>query len=132
MITTGDARNILFDACKEFGIEDMSISWNIPNGKIKTERIVVIEPNSESLGMYWDDCFVRVNICVPDIDKGVANNIRLDELQRITKARFKNWTYGTHDGTAYHYRAQSVTKEEDAALECHYVYVRINFRVKNV
>lgn len=138
MITTGDIRNIIREACIELGQrigiseKDITLEWNIPNGKVTKERIVVIEPNSESLGIYWNDYFVRVNICVPDKYKGVATLQRLDELQRIAKARFEDWTYGTHDGTTYLYRAESVTKEEDATLECHYVYARILFRVKNV
>lgn len=140
MITTGDARNILYKAflkfgvefCKEFSEKDIDITWNIPNGKVTKERIVVIEPKDESRGTYWDNCFVRVNICVPDPDKGEAALRRLDELQRLVKVRFEDWTLGTHDGTTYHYRAESVTKEEDATLECHYVYARINFEIKNV
>ena len=48
MITTGDARNILFSACKGFGIKDMHTSWAIPVGKVNRERIVVITPPEQT------------------------------------------------------------------------------------
>ena len=48
MITTGDARNILFSACKGVGIKDMHTSWAIPEGKVNRERIVVITPPEQT------------------------------------------------------------------------------------
>lgn len=81
MITTGDARNILFSACKGVGIKDMHTSWAIPEGKVNRERIVVITPPEQTSDTYWENCFVAVNLCVPDI-KGEANLKRLDELER--------------------------------------------------
>lgn len=50
MITTGDARNILFSACKGVGIKDMHTSWAIPEGKVDRERIVVITPPEQTPG----------------------------------------------------------------------------------
>jgi len=42
------------------------------------------------------------------------------------------WTYGTRDGSAYRYRYENIGCEEDKDLGCHYVYVRVLFRVLNV
>ena len=60
MITTGDARNILFSACKGVGIKDMHTSWAIPEGKVNRERIVVITPPEQTSDTYWENCFVAV------------------------------------------------------------------------
>ena len=131
MITTGDARNILFSACKGVGIKDMHTSWAIPEGKVDRERIVVITPPEQTPDTYWENCFVAVNLCVPDI-KGEANLKRLDELERAAKARFKEWTYGTYDGSAYRYRYENIGREEDVNLGCHYIDIRVLFRVLNI
>ena len=107
MITTGDARNILFSACKGVGIKDMHTSWAIPEGKVNRERIVVITPPEQTSDTYW-------------------------ELERAAKARFKEWTYGTYDGSAYRYRYENIGREEDVNLGCHYIYIRVLFRVLNI
>lgn len=130
MITTGDARNILFLACKEFRIEDIFTSWAVPTGKITQDRIVVVSPPVQSHNAYWEICFIPVNFCVPDIN-GEANLKRIDEIERQVKARFKETTFGRYDGSAYTYQAESIAREEDAALECHYISARIIFRVLN-
>lgn len=131
MITTGDARNILFLACKEFGIKDIVTSWAIPTGKIMRDRIVVVSPTAQEAGTYWETCYLPVNFCVPDIG-GEANLIRLDELERIAKTRFQETTYGTFNGSAYTYQAERIGREEDKALGCHYIYVSIYFKVLNI
>lgn len=109
----------------------MHTSWAIPVGKVNRERIVVITPPEQTPDTYWENCFVAVNLCVPDI-KGEANLRRLDELERAAKARFKEWTYGTYDGSAYRYRYENIGREEDVNLGCHYIYIRVLFRVLNI
>ena len=131
MITTGDARNILVRDCSDFGIKGIFTSWAAPEGRIKSERIVVVTPSEQSPGTYWENCYVSVNLCVPDV-KGDANLQRLDDLERAAKAKFKEWTYGTRDGSAYRYRYENIGCEADKDLGCHYVYVRVLFRVLNV
>lgn len=39
---------------------------------------------------------------------------------------------GRYDGTTYHYSIDTIGTEEDTALKCHYVNVRILFEVLNV
>lgn len=39
---------------------------------------------------------------------------------------------GRYDGTTYHYYIDTIGTEEDTALKCHYVNVRILFEVLNV
>lgn len=130
MITTADAQNILIQSCSLFGIKAFP-SWATPEGRIKTERIVVVPTSPQTPATYWEDCFIAVNLCVPDI-KGKANLQRLDELERAAKARFKEWTYGTYDESAYRYRYENIGCEEDPNLGCHYVYIRVLFRVLNI
>ena len=130
MITIGDAQDILLRDCASFGLKAFP-SWKTPEGRIKAERIVVVPTSPQTPATYWEDCFIAVNLCVPDI-KGKANLQRLDDLERTAKARFKEWTYGTYDGSVYHYRYENISREEDADLGCHYVYDRVLFRVLNI
>lgn len=130
MIATGDARNILYSDCEVFGI-DRCNSWNTTKGKIKKERIVVVKPTEQAQSTYWEECYVPISLCVPDLPNGTANQARVDELERIAKERFKHWSYGVYDGTPYRYRYESIYQEEDKELACHYVYVRILFKVIN-
>ena len=39
---------------------------------------------------------------------------------------------GRYDGTTYHYSIDTIGTEEDTALKCHYVNVRILFEILNV
>lgn len=133
MIATTDIANIIYRDCKIFGIEDLYQKGNIPEGEIKSERIIVRAKN-QSEGIYWDKGFVEVNLCVPDID-GMANLVRLNELERETKRLFKEAKTGVFDGTRYRYSNAEdnyIGIEEDAGLKCHYINVRILFRVLNV
>lgn len=130
MITTNEVQNILIHDCADFGIQTFP-TWNVPEGRIKDERIVVVTPSEQSPATYWESCYISVNLCVPDV-KGTANLKRLGELERIAKAKFKPWAYGIYDNTPYCYRYEGIGREEDKDLGCHYIYVRALFRVLNV
>lgn len=129
MIVTTDIANILYRDCQTFGI---SI---VPHGKkqtgaMKSERIV-IHAKKQQHETYWKKSFVEVNLCVPDLKEGEANTIRLNELEKQAKGLFDGIT-GRYDGTTYHYSIDTIGTEEDTALKCHYVNVRILFEVLNV
>lgn len=129
MIVTIDIANILYRDCQSFGI---SI---VPHGKklmgaMKSERIV-IHSKKQQPGTYWKKSFVEVNLCVPDLKEGEANSIRLNELEKQAQGLFDDVT-GRYDGTTYHYSINTIGTEEDTALKCHYVNVRILFEVLNV
>lgn len=129
MIVTTDIANILYRDCQPFGI---SI---VPHGKVltgpmKSERIVIHAKKQQS-ETYWMKSFAEVNLCVPDLKEGEANTIRLNELEKQAKKLFDGVT-GRYDGTTYHYSIESIGTEEDTALKCHYVNVRILFEVLNV
>lgn len=130
MITTKDAQDILIRDCSDFDIDTFS-SWKVPEGRIKSERIVIVTPSEQSPATYWENCYMSVSLCVPDV-RGNENTERLGELERIAKIKFKSWTYGTYDNTPYCYRYEGIGREEDKDLGCHYVYVRVLFRVLNV
>ena len=129
MIVTTDIANILYHDCQSFGIAI------VPHGKkltgvMKSERIV-IHAKKQQAGTYWKKSFVEVNLCVPDLKEGEANTIRLNELEKQAQGLFDGVT-GRYDGTTYHYSIESIETEEDTALKCHYVNVRILFEVLNV
>ena len=129
MIVTTDIANILYRDCQPFGI------YIVPHGKkltgpMKSERIV-IHSMIQQLVTYCNKSFVEVNICVPDLKEGEANTIRLNELEKQAQGMFDGIT-GRYDGTTYHYSIESIGTEEDTALKCHYVNVRILFEVLNV
>ena len=129
MITSTDIANILYRDCKVFGIEIVPFGETL-TGELKGERITihVKKPETEK---YWEKCFVEVNLCVPNLRKGEANTVRLNELERIAKMIFKPDTVNKYDGSTYRYSGNT-SVETDASLKCHFVNCRILFNVLNV
>ena len=130
MIVTTDIANILYRDCKAFGIEVYQ-SGNIPDEdkELSSER-VIIRTKTQSPETYWKKGFVEVNLCVPDLG-GKANLIRLQELERKVQEVLDD-VVGEYDGSSYYYSIDSIGTEADTALKCHYVNVRILFKVLNV
>lgn len=129
MIVTTDIANILYRDCQTFGI-DIVPHGKKQTGELKSEMIVIHAKKQQS-ETYWKKSFVEVNLCVPDIKEGEANTIRLNELEKQAQKMFDGVT-GRYDGTTYHYSIDTIGTEEDTALKCHYVNVRILFEVLNV
>lgn len=129
MIVTTDIANILYRDCQYFGIEIVPHGKKL-TGELKSERIV-IHAKKQQPGTYWKKSFAEVNLCVPDLKEGEANTIRLNELEKQAQGLFNGVT-GRYDGTTYHYSIDTIGTEEDTALKCHYVNVRILFEILNV
>lgn len=133
MIVTTDIADILFRDCKSFGIKDI-----IPFGKTISEETkkpltkerITIHVKGQTPGKYWEKCFCEVNLCVPDLSENVANTVRLKELERTAKEKFRSVT-STFDGTRYLYEVDTITIEADTALKCHFVNCRLLFNVLN-
>ena len=136
MIVTTDIGNILYRDCKAFGIGEIYQKGNIPlipddaDYRMKTERIV-IRPKSQSPDTYWKKGFVEVNLCVPDVGIGIANLIRIAELEHQS-VEILGGVVNSYNGIPYQYSIESIGTEADTALKCHYVNVRILFEVLNV
>lgn len=135
MITTSDIADILYRDCNQFGIEAIYRKGNVPEvtgGKLSTERIVIL-PKPQQPGKQWLKDFVEVNLCVPDLDdKGTADLGRLQELERMAKPTLDHKT-GMFDGTRYHYKIDTIDgTAKDSDIKCHYVNVRLLFKVLNV
>lgn len=128
MILTSDVAEILFHDCQAFGIEVFR-KGNIPVGELKKERIT-IHPKQQTPSQYWLKDFVEVNLCVPDV-RGKANLRRLKELERQAKLLLDDIA-GEYDNSHYLYTISSIGVEEDTAMKCSYVNVRILFEVLNV
>lgn len=126
MIATGDIATILLRDLKSFGIDTYK-KGAIPGGEITTERIT-INPKEPAPGTYWKKGFVDINICVPDVD-GLANTARLTELERLS---FSLRSVSSFDDSTYRYSVYSTIQEQDTALKCHFVNVKILFEVLNV
>ena len=129
MIVTTDIANILYRDCQSFGIEIVPHGKKL-TGTMKSERIV-IHAKGQQPGTYWKKSFAEVNLCVPDLKEGEANTIRLNELEKQAQSILDDVT-GRYDGTTYHYSIDTIGTEEDTALKCHYVNVRILFEILNV
>lgn len=129
MIVTTDIANIIYKDCKALGIDIVPHGKKL-TGAMKSERIV-IHVKKQQPETYWKKSFVEVNICVPDLNEGEANTIRLNELEKQAQGLFDGMT-GRYDDTTYHYSIESIGTEEDTSLKCHYVNVRILFEVLNV
>ena len=129
MIVTTDIANILYRDCQTFGISIVPHGKKL-TGPMKSERSV-IHAKKQQPETYWKKSFVEVNFCVPDLKEGEANTIRLNELEKQAQSILDDVT-GRYDGTTYHYSIDTIGTEEDTALKCHYVNVRILFEVLNV
>lgn len=131
MIATTDIANIIFKDCKAFGISEMYQRGNIPEGEVKTERIVIY-PKTQQPDAYWEKGYVEVNLCVPVTKTGKANLIRLNEIERKAKETFKDGVVSQYDSSWYRYSSESIGIEEDKELCCYYVNVKLLFETLNV
>ena len=130
MIVTTDIQTILYRKAQELGIKNVYKDGTIPEGDVKSERVIIIA-NSIEPGTYWRVGFVHVNICVPNSDrKGEALLKRLNELERLAVQTLHDT--GKFDGTTYTYEVDTTRIEEDRDLKCYYVNARILFEVLNV
>ena len=128
MIVTTDIADILYRDYKAFGIEIVPFG-NILTGELKGERIT-IHVKGQTPSKYWEKCFCDVNLCVPDLGLGIANTLRVKELEREAKELFKSVT-GECDGTRYNYGVETIHIEADTALKCHFINCRLLFNVLN-
>ena len=129
MIVTTDIADILYRDCKAFGIDIVPFGKTL-TGELKDERII-IHVKGQTPSKYWEKCFCDVNLCVPDLGLGIANTLRLKELERKAKELFKSVT-GEFDGTRYNYEIDTIHIEADTALKCHFINCRILFNALNV
>ena len=59
--------------------------------------------------------------------------VEVDGMARTMTDKNGKTVYSiSYDGTTYHYSIDTIGTEEDTALKCHYVNVRILFEVLNV
>ena len=128
MIVTTDIADILYRDCKAFGIGIVPFGKTL-TGELKGERIT-IHVKGQTPSKYWEKCFCEVNLCVPDLGMNIANTLRLKELERTAKGKFKS-VIGTFNGTRYLYEVDTISIEADTALKCHFVNCRILFNVLN-
>lgn len=124
-----DIGNIIYRDCKPFGIEIFQ-KGNIPKGELKKERIVII-PKAQVPLKYWKESFVEVNICTLNLKNGMANLIRLQELEHQARKLLSS-SVGEYNDCKYRYKIDSIGIEEDTELRCHYVNVTLNFETLNV
>lgn len=128
MIVTTDIANIIYRDCGVFGIGEMYQDGNILDDEINAERIV-IHSKRQTPGRFWKKCFVEVNLCVPDLEDGIANLVRLNELERMANGMR---AVSGYDGSTYRYSIDSIGVERWPKAKCHYVNIRILFEILNV
>lgn len=128
MITTTEVGDIIYNDCKALGLPVYRFG-NIPKGELKSERIVVYV-KSLTPDEIWESVFVNVNLCVPD-KQGKALLERLGELERTARKELRGKT-SMYDSTRYAYSISSSGIEEDTALKCHFVNIRLKFDILNV
>jgi len=128
MIVSGDIATIFQSLVSELGLP-VYIRGSIPQGELTQERVHIL-PEKVSEEKIWNKCFVKVNICVPDIENN-ANLIRLQELERAGRALLSSGV-GTYDGTKYRYSRYEVSGSmEDAPMRCHFVSIMVLFEFLN-
>ena len=128
MMLSESIANALFVDCQDFGIP-VYRRGNIPTGEVTSERVVIL-PKGVVPNTYWRKCFVEVNLCVPDLSPNQANLMRLGVLENMA-AELLDGRVGRYDDEYYRYSISSIGIEDDSALKCHFVNVRILFEVLN-
>lgn len=128
MITYADAANIIYNDCLPLGITVFPDGRKL-RGRV-TSECVTIHSKKQQKGKIWEDSFVEVNIFVPDKEEGEADTIRLGEFAK--KAKYVFESTGEYDGSSYDYGVFSIGMDYDEVSGCHYVNVRILFKVLNV
>lgn len=129
MITTSDIGNVLYRHCARLSVKDICRGWNFPKGELSGER-VSITVKTVSSGKPWSKAYAEVNVCVPDMEDGEADLIRLAELEREYSESFGTNT-SVADGIRYRFRRESVSLLDDSGLRCHYVNIRVLFEFLN-
>lgn len=128
MIATTDIANILYLACKTFGMP-VCQGGNIPKGEVGEEGRTVIHPHEQTPGTHWSKCFVEVNLHAADSLHGNADLRRLNDLEREAK-RILPCT-DEFDGTPYRIEIASTRILSDEQLKSHYVNVKVLFKTLN-
>lgn len=129
MITTTDAANILYTACKNIFGMPVYQAGNIPAGKVGKDGRVVIHTKEHTPGSTWKKGFIEVNLFVADTPHGNADLTRLNELERMATKSLKDM--GWHDGTAYRFEVASTIPMENANLKAHCINTKVLFKVLN-
>lgn len=129
MITTTDTANILYGICQVFGMPVFQ-EGNIDKGKIGSDGRVVIHVKEQTSESTWKKGFAEINLIVPDLRDGVANLIKLNELER--RAHTVLNVVGRHDGITYKSTVASTVIMESESFDAHFVNVKVLFRVMNV
>lgn len=133
MIVTTDIGDILYKDCNSlkttFGIANIYQDGNVPVGEVTAERIVIVPPPNDTAETYWIKSFANVNLVVPD-KNGKKDITRLQTLERLAKKNLDD-RCGKFDGTLYIYEV-STGIENEPDLKCHFVNIKILFKILNV
>ena len=133
MIVTTDIGDILYKDCNSlkttFGIANIYQDGNVPVGEVTAERIVIVPPPNDTAETYWIKSFANVNLVVPD-KNGKKDITRLQTLERLAKKNLDDHC-GKFDGTLYTYEV-STGIENEPDLKCHFVNIKILFKILNV
>ncbi len=128
MITTTDTANIIYTACKAFGMPVYQ-GGNVPDGLVGSEGRIVIHAKEQSSESYWKKNFIEVNFFIPDTQQGKADLVRLNQTERHAAKELT--ATGRWDGTVYRYSPASISIAGNETLKCHYVNVRLLFKSLN-
>lgn len=130
VITPADIANIIYAECHTFGTK------RYPDGKTHKGEVdnefIIIHSKRQLEGDKWDSSIVEVNFFLPNLPSGDANTIRIEEIERRAKSFFVKYRTGVFDGIRYRYYRESIGREYDEELRCHYVNVRLVFETINV
>ena len=132
MIATSDIEDIVIGHCTEFGvIRAHGVDIDDKAGTGLTGEVIVVHVHAQYSGRLWEPCAVDVNFCVPDFKSGKRNKPRLQQIENMANAKFKDGVYGEYDNTPYLIEKISIGVENEANLKSHYVNLKINFQTLN-
>lgn len=132
MIATSDIEDIIISHCGEFGIiKADGVDIDDRQGVGLTNEVIVIHVHAQNTGRIWEPCAVDVNFCVPNYKSGKRKKNRLQQIENLANAKFKDGVYGEYNESPYLIEKISIGIEKEADLKAHYVNLKLNFKTLN-
>ncbi|MBQ0073614.1 MAG: hypothetical protein KBT34_05430 [Prevotella sp.] len=126
MITESEAGEIIYDLCRNFGVE-IHLLPNMPHEEVKSERIIIIT-NGEKSSTYWMNRIIKINWCVPDVE-GEAFTPSIKKAEKALTSLY--YGKGYYNDIFYRFKKESSDTAANAEMRCHYANLTIMFQTLN-
>lgn len=127
---TGIIGDIVYVECLALGIP-VYRGHSVPEGDVEPGGRAVVHVGRTVRDSVWIECWVNVNLLVPDMAEGEADLRRLEELEENAIGVFRK-THGLHDGIPYVLDLDGTETMAAPELKAHLVNCRLLFKSLNI